>query len=306
MNYGLDLERERREQSEKDWVFGASSQACLAEIPIEERFLCMPAGEVQRTTRGDMSDCASRAPVNLLEAKFNWMLQKGIITVENRLWLIDNGYLTENGIEFSDAFVAILSNTTPAGNSLKAPCEMIRSKKDATEPQGLIPKVMLPLEPWMSFDDYHHKARITPKMVALGKEFARRFTINYERVYREDFPTLLETDMIDGAGYAWPFPDDSGVYRRTGRTFNHAWLFVTYGEQLYRIFDNYIDTHDDDFVKTLAADYDILEYGYRVFVSDQLTEEETPEPDTKKSTFLARFFEFLARIFSAGFIPKHT
>jgi hypothetical protein len=260
MNTGLDLEKERLDSSEEDWVFGAVSMPCLAQIPEADRIKYLPKGEVQKGAE-DTMDCATRGPINVLETKFNWMLKNGKISPQNEAWLRERGYITENGVEFSDAFIAILSGTTERGNSLKAPLEAIRQ-------HGLIPKRMLPLEPWMTWKDYHDRSRITGSMHALGEDFKARFPMNYEKVFETDYPKLLKEDLLVVGGYAWPDPVD-GVYPRVGFAPNHCFDLVEKLEDPYAAFDNYLDT-DGDFLKKLASDYDMLDYGYRIYVRKEI------------------------------------
>ena len=175
----------------------------------------------------------------------------------NIKWLQDNGYVTEEGrVDFSDRFIAILSKTSRRGNSLKAPCHAIHE-------HGLIPKPMLPASKDMTWDEYHDPKCITSKMKRLGKEFAKRFNINYEKVYESDFPLLLKKDILDVGGYAWPNPIN-GEYPRVDYRPNHA--FIIYKPQYYA-FDNYIV--DRSFTKKLAPDYDFLDYAYRIFISKE-------------------------------------
>lgn len=267
-NYGLDFARELQEQSDKDWILaGDEVVPCLTQGMVNtSRIRFLPQGEIQRSKVEDMMDCASRSAVNLLETKFNWLIAHKKISKTNLYWLYANGYIDNNNtVKFSDAFVAINSGTTRRGNSLKAPLEAIRT-------QGLIPKHRLPLSENMTWEQYHDPDRITYQDKGLGLEFAKRFTINYERVYRADFRFLLESDMVNGAGYAWPAPDKKGVYQKTNRQPNHAFVFYLNDnkDRLFSIFDNYIDSFDQDFMKTLAHDYDILDYGYRVYISKEI------------------------------------
>lgn len=266
-NYGLNLEREKAEIHPDDWEFGATSPACMAEgMPSTLRKNFLPKGEIQRGVE-DMMDCASRGPNNIYETKFSWLWDQGKFSPENRKWLLDNGYITGNEtIEFSDAFVAINSKTTRQGNSLKAPLQAIHEL-------GLIPKARLPLLPTMTFDEYHNPARITPELKALGAEFAKRFILNYERVYAANFTEILDHDFLDVAGYAWPTPI-RGEYPASMNPFNHC--FAMFNNPAYNIFDNYIDAVDGDFIKKLAHNYNFLEYGYRAIISAEkiLTPEE--------------------------------
>ena len=252
-NYGLNLKKEETDVSYKDWVFGASSLKCLAEIPVSERSKHLPVGELQNIGEEKM-DCASRSPLNILECKFNWLISHDKISRKNINWLADNGYLAETGAELSDAFVAINSGTTLDGNSLKAPLEAIRTK-------GLIPKMLLPQG--NTFEEHHDPERITPAMVKLGKEFIKRFKINYEKVYEENYDMLIKNDLLDVAGYAWTNPLN-GEYPRTDREPNHS--FVIYKPK-YFAFYNYIEPQDGDFIKKLAPDFNFVDYGYRIFIS---------------------------------------
>lgn len=254
-NYGLDIEKERTERSSQDWKFGALSQPSLYAIPPATREAYLPTGEVQRG-REDTQDCASRAPNNILAPQFTYAYQHALMRAENAQWLRDNGYVVDGRIDFSDAFVSINSGTTRQGNSLKAPLEAIRK-------QGLIPKALLPLLPTMTWAQYNDPSRITDSMRELGKEFVRRFTINYEQVDRQRFADVLANDFLDVALFAWPSPRN-GEYPRSNDAFNHA--VAMFALPTFTIFDNYEEA-PQDFIKKLASDYRFFDYGYRLFVS---------------------------------------
>lgn len=253
-NYGLNLDLELKHKSEEDWVFGGFSQPCLFPVPLDVVEKYLPDGEVQAGIE-DFMDCATRAPLNILETKFNYAYQNSLISPVNRKWLVEKGYVVNERITFSDRFVAINSNTTRVGNSLKAPVDAIRK-------QGLIPKAWLPKDPEMDFDAYHNKNDITSEMRSTGLEFSRRFSINYEQIYEQHFGE--EDDMLDGGTFAWPTPVD-GVYPRVEEKPNHAIAF--WNKPKYRVFDNYSDSFDGDFLKTLAPDYDFVSYAYRIFIT---------------------------------------
>lgn len=277
-NYGLNWQKEIADQSPEDWVVGAQPLPDFAEIPEAERGDYLPAGEVQMSDIEDMMDCASRAPINILEAKFTYLYLTGKLIRQDADWLQKEGYVNGGRVMFSDAFVAINSGTTRDGNSLKAPLDAIRK-------QGLIPKKLMPLEKWMTFDYYHDPNRITQAIRNLGMEFLNRFIINYEKVYSPDFSAVLKKDMLDVAGFAWPEPKN-GIYPMVTTQPNHA--FVIWKNPPYFAFDNYLDTHDQDFVKQLAPNYE-LTHGYRVLVNvkKKLTsEEEYEQPKSLWQRFL--------------------
>lgn len=249
-NYGINWQKELADQKESDEIYGAGSVVGLVQIPLEDREKYLPIGELQNIGSEKM-DCASRSPVNDIATQVTFLFENGM-SVENKKWLLDNGYIGENGRpDFSDCYIAILSGTTPEGNSLIAPLQAIHEF-------GLIPKSMLPQI--SSFDEYYNPARITDAMKKLGKEFITRFPIRYQRVYEEDFSELSKKFLLGVAGYAWPSPVN-GEYPRVDRQPNHA--FVIYKPEYYA-FDNYIA--NDSFMKKLASNFDFLGYGYRLYI----------------------------------------
>ena len=189
INNGLDLNREREEQLGTEYKFGATSVPGIARIPVEQREMYLPKGELQFGAE-DFMDCASRSPINNLEAQFTWLIRNKLLSPANHKWLQDNGYITPEGrAEFSDRFIAIRSNTTKQGNSLKAPLQAITN-------DGLIPKSLLKRESFFTFDQYHDKTKITSQMIDLGKEFLRRLPIEYDQVFRTFLAKALSNEMV--------------------------------------------------------------------------------------------------------------
>jgi hypothetical protein len=265
-NHGIDLEKEKREQDPRDWEFTLGAEReCLTKKLKQPLRIYAPKGETQKG-REDFMDCASRSPVNDAETKDTGLVKERIYSEGNIKWLKDNGYWNEanQGIEYSDRFIAINSGTTRNGNSLKAPVEAIRK-------YGMIPKKMLPARSDMTWSEYHRKEDITQEMYNLGQEWWKRFGYNYEKV----FDLLRINDTVGVAGYAWPMPDNKGIYHRVDLGYNHAFLkFPDLPPSL--IFDNYPDTFDGDYWKRLAEDYQLMNYGYRSIRSEKIIEENTP------------------------------
>lgn len=259
-NKGLLLIKEAQDTSAEDWQFGAFSKPCLASVPEQDRENYLPQGELQ-FGKEDFMSCATLAPINVLASKFTYGIKNKLFSPENIKWLFDKGYTDEQGrCDFSDRFNAILSGTSRQGNSLIAPIKSIHS-------DGLVPKPMLPANGSMTWDEYHDPEAITPEMIGLGAEFIQRFQINYERVLEIHYPELLKDDCFVVAGYAWSIPVD-GEYPRTDNYPNHA--FMLYKNPAYYIFDNYYDEgREGDFIKKLAKDYDLMDYGYRVYISSE-------------------------------------
>jgi hypothetical protein len=286
-NQGFDRQKEDFDSSPKDHQYGSVILPCLTDIKEDEREAYLPAGEVQRGVE-DMQDCATRGPLNIYETKFNWLIRNKKLSADNLRWLQRNGYITERGVEFSDAWVAIGSGTTRQGNSLKAPLDFIYNS-------GLLPKSVLPLKPWMTFDEYHDPERITDEMEALAREFNKRFLLNYGKVYTHEFEHKLKEDMLVVAGYAWPDPVE-GTYLRVEDDFNHC--FILFKRPMSFAFDNYIDPVDGDFVKRLAPDYNFMQYGYQLIVREN--EIRDIVEDTKENVWIdlwRRIGAFLRGIF---------
>ena len=258
-NYGLNWELELKQQSDKDWIFGATSPVCIAEIPPVERDNCLPKGEVQQGV-GDMSDCTVRSVINMLETKLNWLVKNNKLSVITIKFLKDKGFINNKGeVEISDAFTSIKSGTTPQGNSMKAPFESVRI-------DGICPKKLLPLEKWMTFDDFHKPERITEEIEKIAKDSLRYLGFNYEKVWNSRIGEMLNRDIIGLGGFAWPEPIN-GEYPRTEEEPNHAFMGIRNPRTF--IFDNYIDPCDGDFIKKLASDYKFTNYGYRIIISEK-------------------------------------
>lgn len=259
MNYSnFDINKEEADQRGDEWQFGSlTSQPSMFIIPVEERKAWLPEGEVQATNSSDTFGCASRAPNNIFAPLFTYGFQKFLFSPKNLQWLKDKGYVVNGKIDFSDRFIEILSGTTRAGNSLKAPIDTARTK-------GLIPKWMLPLDKSLTFEQYYDASCITKAMLELGQEFSRRFTLAYEQVQSIHFKEALEDDCLSVALYAWPDPVN-GEYPPSSAPFNHA---VAMWKPEFFIFDNY-NYDDPDWIKKLSPNYKFYPVGYRVYISGQ-------------------------------------
>lgn len=279
-NLGIDWDLEMaHQQPDKDWVAGLDGISCITDvIPEGHRDQYFPLGEVQRGVE-DFMDCATRGPLNKYEAKFNYCYQTMLPLFSEALkqWLRDNGFVGEDGlITFSDRYIAIRSHTTRSGNSLKAPLEATR--------KGLIPKKMLPASADMTFDEYHDPSAITPEMDRLAAEFAKRFQLNYARVYSIEFKKTLVKDSLIVAGYAWPDEVD-GIYPPVPYPANHCFVLVR--SPFYEAFDNYID-ESGTFYKTLSPEYSFQEYGYRAVITKASVPSSNWLTDLFRSIFLLK------------------
>lgn len=255
-------EKELAEQDGSEYRFGILSNPGLVYISPELREGYFSKGEVQSSNVADTSSCASFSPLNKLEMDFNYLVANQKLAPNNDLWLKQNGYVgTDGKVAFSDAFIAILSGTKVNGNSLKAPLSAIHT-------YGCIPKKLLPLERWMTFEQWIAPERITKKMRDLGQEFARRFPIEYEQVPSILFGSVLKDSPFGVGAYAWP-DKVNGIYPRVDFPMNHA--FTIFNFPKYQVWDSYTEdgVRGSDFTKNLAPDYKFYEWGYRVYIASE-------------------------------------
>lgn len=254
MQYGFNPQLEIIDKKATDWVYGALSIPCITDIPEDEREKYLPQGERQNIGE-EKYDCATRGPINILETKFTWLYQNKKLSPDNLKFLEDNDYIQNNRVIFSDRYIALLSGTTVFGNSMIRPLQTIHEK-------GLIPKAMFPQVE--RFYEYYDSTLLTQKMRDLGEEFITRFPIYYEQVLAPHYSELLKEDLIVFAGYSWPVPIN-GIYPRSDEQMNH--VFDGIKNPPYIIFDNY-EEEAGDFIKQLAPDYNLNDYGYRVFIQE--------------------------------------
>ena len=279
----FDEERERQEQLGNEWKYGVITTD-LASIPVNLRESYLPLGVLQFNNVMDTSGCASRGPLNCLEAKLQYFYDNGMHPNLQK-WFDNNGYRKNGKFALCDAFIEILSGTTRQGNSLKAPIVAISE-------HGVIPAYLIPLEDNMTWEQYMNPTRITKAHTDLGKEFLRRIWFNYEQVPLAQFREAIRDDILDVALPAWPAPID-GVYPRMDGIFNHA--VIRFDNEI-NIFDNYIP-----FVKKLALDYRFFDWAYSFSITGQ-----NPFPDETLTIFevlqkygLLRFFSvIIERLFS--------
>lgn len=249
-------QKERDEQDGTEYKFGVV-QVDLAAVPLTERIAYLPSGVNQFNNVMDTSGCASRGPLNDLETKLDFFYNTGM-HLNLQKWCNDNGYRVNGKFALCDAYIEILSKTTPQGNSMKAPLDAINN-------YGVIPASLIPLNNDMSWDVYMNPARVTQAHKDLGAQFLRRFTINYEQVPLSQFQQATTIDGLIVALKAWGVPVNS-VYPRIEGAFGHV---VDRISNEIDIFDSY-----DPFIKRLALDYIFFEWGYSLSITAQ-----NPYPD---------------------------
>jgi hypothetical protein len=271
----FDLERELREQDGSELKLGAVATD-LALVPESVRSMYTPDGVAQFNNIFDTNGCASRAPLNILETKLNYFTDHGMHP-DLKKWFTNNGFTKYGKFVLCDAFIEILSGTTPQGNSLKAPVDTIYR-------YGVIPAHLIPLEDGMSWNEYSNPKRVTQAHKDLGKEFLKRIGLAYEQVPLSNFRSYLTKDLLDVAGHGWPAPVN-GVYPKTDAPLNHAFACV---DTQIGALDNY-----EPFNKKLAQNFAFFDWGYTFSITRQ-----TPNPTQEVISLYQKLIKVLQQILS--------
>ena len=245
-NNGVDLEKEKKDQSLTDWRLGAKTplgmtddisgvvtalhawrspvrgiyQRTTAQINhcviswIEKLAKYYPIGEIQKGYE-DYMDCVARGFGNEIEKQLNYLVDNRIFSETTRVWLLESDFFINGRIVLSNRIPAMGSGTSRTGNSLKAVIQWI-------ENNGIHPRSLLSEDQKMTWAQYHDKRQVTQKMLDIGIESRDYIKINYAKVYSSSFAKLF------------------GYFK-------------------WKIYDNYLDV-DGDFIKHLADNYIFLNY----------------------------------------------
>ena len=138
----------------QDWVHGQ-----VGALPYEVRNLSgdwtkyLPPAERQSNRRTETMACVSYSLLNVIETQIN--------------------FLSGEQVNFSDRWLAKMSNTTMAGNYLWAVADTVRHF-------GLVPQTTWPEPSDYTWDSFY--APIPPEIQSKGMEFLENYTIAYEWV----------------------------------------------------------------------------------------------------------------------------
>jgi len=253
-NYGIILEKLKKE----DWLFAGKRD----NITVEDWEKYLPDAEEQHGLYLETQACVTFSALNVLETIFNYQMQAGLIDTG---WLNQNGYIIGGKVNFSDRFTAKMSGTTRRGNTGGRVADSIRH-------DGLVPEVLYPFpriqrSPVFDWDDYY--AEIPEELKELGKEFAKRFDIQYERVEVKNFKEALEHSPVQ-VYISTGCPRKNGVWQRCGKTINHAVMLYKI-KDVYYTYDSY--RLDGDFIRKLSLDYNFFRYGIKYIVKQNKSED---------------------------------
>lgn len=202
----------------------------------------IPKYENQYSIYGDFYDCVVFSFLNLLETKLNKSLKEKTISLDNALFLSDNGYLDDTGsVNFSDQFLACYSGI------IKGAGTTFDKVIIAAREYGLVPDSVFIDEP-RTWEQYYDKTKITQKMINLGQEFKNRFSLSWDEgvgVSALDTELVWATIGIDIANY-----NKDIVLPPNDQPQSHAVLLVDKTPEAIRMLDSY-----PPHLKRLALNY---------------------------------------------------
>lgn len=196
----------------------------------------------------DTEFCVSFSANKIIGALFMYYLKNNLISVEGVKWLQDNGYFLDGIINFNERFTAINGQTTAQGAYQYKVANGIKNF-------GLIPQPMFPYA--ADFQDNIDPKFITSEMYALGKEFLKRFYINYE--WATDTSWLQYSPLQGIVRYA-DYVNPTDILAPQGDT-NHAIEVVFKTDTYDEIDDSYYQVY-----KRYAPNYveSLLSYNLTV------------------------------------------
>ena len=257
-NTGFNLDKEREDAEDTDWLLGADTpkskweeatglvSASFAWIRPDKNGIyqkvnnrinhcwCFfqenlakyfPVGQLQNLG-GEKYNCVANGFNNEIEKQLNYAYDKKLLSVGLLNFFNKYNFFDVDGkIRLSNRIPAHGSGTTKNGNSLKAVVKWISKN-------GIFPQSLYPEDVPMTFEEYYNDSIMTQEVLIIGKESKKYLKINYAKV----------TGVKNFLQYA--------------------------GNFMWKIFDNYRDSHDGDFIKQLAENYIIMNYGYKLIINE--------------------------------------
>jgi len=237
----------------KDYIFLGSSSSIDNEIvmPTGDWSKYLPMKEFQSNRLFDTWGCTGYSAINAIETYFRYLINNGSISRENIKWLKDKLYWQNGQVNFSDRYTNAKGGTKVGyGNTGSRIANAIHY-------WGLVPEVSWPLRDDMDEEEFYETP---PKALDdMGKEFKKRFQINFESFWLKDIKSALLYSPVQVYVNAWYRKDD--VYYNPSQDINHAVCRLRNDEE--QIFDTY-----EPFVKTLTRDYYYYPTGYKYSVTE--------------------------------------
>lgn len=261
-NYGVNLKREYQDRQITDWkegeltTLGAKIPKCIVDeatgLVTASFAWALPVNGIYKRVKAGINHCwcfwqekwAKYFPAGQIQnnggEKMDCVTRGFNNEIEKKLnYALDKKILSVGLLEFFHNYGFFhegkirLSNRIPAmGSNTTVNGNSLKAPIQWIHKYGIFPQSILPEDMPMTFNQYHDKSKITQDILAIGQESKKYLTINY---------TIVK-----------------GVRNYPKYSNNFKW----------KIFDNYIDTFDGDFVKQLAPNYIIMNYGYKIIINE--------------------------------------
>lgn len=240
----------------KDYLFGGLSGIVHEErVTTGDHRIFVQTDESQTHLNFDDYGCVSHGCENSSSMQFSFFEYSKLLRKEDKEWLRYNGYYDSNGrINFDDRSLVVLSNTQPGvGNSYKNVWEAARKF-------GLWPQGSTPYNPHWSQERFYDKSDFSKNSYEVGKEFLKRFTIQYEKVPTDvnslrkalkHAPIQIGIPVCEGYNASNPVKS-CGLNAVHNVTLTHI-----DGSGVYHIYDSY-----NPFNKTLSKTYKV-DFAYK-------------------------------------------
>lgn len=216
--------------------------------------------EMQIGTYFDTWNCVAESALNKLEILFKYWIEKGLLDADDIKWLTDNGYLVNGEMNFNARIIGYLAGTVVGvGNSVSKVADTI--KKNGLIPESKWAFDLRDRDPLKNNATEYYK---TPpqELLNLGKEFIKRFGLDWQFVWSKDANEALKRSPIQVLVNAWYRNSEGLYYNPTGNT-NHA--VVRKRPDNPRIFDSY-----DPFEKSLTDDYIYYPSGVKFTITKKI------------------------------------
>lgn len=232
-NYGFIKPEIRPE----DYVFGGVTKLSAVELrPNGQWDDFLPEKELQERNGLETSNCTVFGSINILETLHRCLFNK-----------------EEN---WSERFIGVLADTTPAGNSVTKVMDTIRK-------QGMIPEKLLPfsddIDEW---DKYYAPKPMTEQFILIAKNWLTFYSVGYEWVFTTNsrnkiskLKDALRFSPIGVSVLAWYGPNEKGLYYKPESGSNHWCMIYGYVEEgpikFWKCYDHY-----DNTIKKLEWNFD--------------------------------------------------
>ena len=220
-----------------------------------------PIYENQKWGQWDSDDCWCLSSVNNAAANLNWLLKNNMFGKDALDFFYGNGYILNGSFNLSELFHEILCGNLNNGGTAQEAWQSFASR-------GFIPRTMLNYSEALAnadvnldmfVTDYYSRSRVTPAMIALGKQFLQYVTISNQGV-SSNMQIMSATQKQAPLNLGIPIPRPTIFWNQSvvpavsgGYAEHEVSLMAINSNESFKISDQY-----KPWPKTLSAGYNII------------------------------------------------